>query len=58
MSIRGSKREKVKPAAQILSNTVAKTLEWYGMQSLFKNTTWKETSKFISLIKDWFDIFN
>lgn len=58
LSVRGSERQKVKPAAQIFSNTLGKALEWCGMQSLLKSTSWKETSKFMLLINDCFDIFN
>lgn len=58
LSVRGSERQKVKPAAQLLSATLAKALEWCGSRSLFSNFSWKETSKFLGLINDWFDTFN
>lgn len=58
LSIKGTERQKVRPAAQLLSNTVAKAVEWCGMEGFLSNTHWKETSTFIKLINDWFDVFN
>lgn len=58
LSVRGTERQKVRPAAQLLSNTVANAVEWCGMEGHLQNMHWKETSKFIKLINDWFDVFN
>lgn len=33
-------------------------MEWCGIQWSLENTHWKETSIFLKLSNDWFDIFN
>ena len=58
LHIKGSERQKVRPAAQLFSNSVSKAIEYCGMKGFMQNSNWKETSKFVKLINDWFDIFN
>jgi hypothetical protein len=58
LNVRGTERQKVRPAAQLLSNTVAKAVEWCGMEGFLDDMYWHETSKFVKLMNDWFDVFN
>ena len=58
LDVKGSQRQKVRPAAQLLSNTVSKAIQWCGDNNLIKDTNYAETSNFIKLANDWFDIFN
>lgn len=48
----------VKLAAQLMSNTIAKSLQYFGQQNLLKSKDWQDTSNFISLVDSWFDLFN
>lgn len=58
LDVQGNERQKVKPAAQLLSNTVAKAIEYCGSNGGISNFNWEECQKFIKLINDWFDLFN
>jgi len=58
LDIKGSERQKVLPAAQLLSNKTACAIEWCGQKRYLENTNWKETSNFIKLCNNWFDVFN
>lgn len=48
----------VRLAAQLLSETTAKTIQFFGEQGLLKSKDWDTTSQFILLADRWFDIFN
>ena len=48
----------VKLAAQLLTETTAKSLKYFGQQGLLKSKDWETTSRFISLCESWFDHFN
>lgn len=51
-------RMNVSLAAKLLSETTAKALEYFGERGLLSSTNWKDTSQFISLADEWFDVFN
>lgn len=51
-------RMNVSLAAKLLSETTAKSLEYFGVRGLLSSTNWKDTSHFISLVDSWFDAFN
>lgn len=42
----------------MISETVAKTIEFLGGQGLMKEYEWKETANFLRICNDWFDVFN
>lgn len=48
---------KVKLAAQLLSETTAKTLRYFGRKG-YLSEDWDATSDFILLADSWFDAFN
>lgn len=54
----GTQRMNVRLAAQLLSETTAKTLQFFGKQGLLKSKNWQTTSDFIMLSDSWFDLFN
>lgn len=58
IDVHGVKRMNVRLAAQLLSETTAKSLKYFGEKNLLKCKTWQETSEFISLVDLWFDMFN
>lgn len=45
-------------AAQLLAETTAKTLKYFGNKGLLKSKDWEETSRFIHLCDSWFDLMN
>ncbi len=56
--MKGTERQRVKFAVQLLSGTVAKALTFLGNHGDIKSKNWSPTADFIQLINDWFDIFN
>lgn len=58
IEVHGTKRMNVCLAAQLLSETTAKSLQYLGGRGLLKSDNWEETSKFIMLVDSWFDLFN
>lgn len=58
LDVQGPERQKVKPAAQLFSNTVAKNIEYWGQKGHFEGFHWLETAAFIKTVNDWFDLFN
>lgn len=58
LDITGSARQRVKPAVQIFSNTVAKAIEYYGQQNFFQNENWQVQSDLFKTFNDWFELFN
>lgn len=58
LDVKGFERQKVLPAAQLLSNKTACAIEWCGQKHYLENTNWKETSNCIKLCNNWFDVFN
>ena len=42
----------------MLSKTCSNAIKYLGERNLLESGNWKETSQFISLINDWFDIMN
>ncbi|KAF2896683.1 hypothetical protein ILUMI_09498 [Ignelater luminosus] len=52
LDVRGSERQKVRPAAQLFSATTAKAIEWCGQKGLFENTNWQLTSRVFKLFND------
>lgn len=58
LSVKGTERQRVKFAVQLLSGTVAKALTFLGNHGDIKSKNWSQTADFIRLINDWFDIFN
>lgn len=59
LDLKGSMRQRVKPAVQIFSNSVAKAIQYCGQRELMpKGSEWKEASEIIQIINDWFDLLN
>lgn len=58
LDVKGTGRQKVRPAAQIFSNQVSKAIEWCGMSGFMEGTKRKETAELLKLVNDWFDLFN
>jgi hypothetical protein len=58
VDVRGSERQRVRPAAQLFSNTVAKAIAYCGEKGFFKNNSWEETFHFVQLMNDWLDLLN
>lgn len=49
IDVEGPKRMNVRLAAQLLSETTAKTIQCFGEQGLLKSMDWDTTSQFILL---------
>nr|CAH7756017.1 unnamed protein product [Callosobruchus chinensis] len=50
---------KVRPAVQLLSNSVAKAVNYAGENGLMpKDSYWKEAAVIVQLFNDWFDLLN
>ncbi|CAH1955417.1 unnamed protein product [Acanthoscelides obtectus] len=59
LCLKGSMRQKVRPAVQLLSNSVAKAISYAGENGLMpKDSYWKEAAVVVQLFNDWFDLFN
>ena len=58
INVQGVKTMNVKLAAQLMSETTAKSIKFFGEQGLLKSKDWDDTSKFIALVDAWFDVFN
>lgn len=58
LDVKGSKRQNVKLAVQIFSNTNALAIKWCGENGFLVCKEWKYTSEMLKLFNDWFDIFN
>lgn len=58
IDVQGPKRMNVLLAAQLLSQSTAKSIEYFGRKGLLKSKDWEDTSNFISLVDAWFDVFN
>lgn len=56
--VEGVKRMDVKLAAQLLSETTARSLKYFGDKGLFKTKDWNDTSQFILFCDSWFDLMN
>nr|CAH7725047.1 unnamed protein product [Callosobruchus chinensis] len=57
--LKGSMRQRVRPAAQLLSNTTAKAMQYCGENGLMpSNCDWKNAVKLVQICNDWFDLFN
>lgn len=54
----GFKRMKVSLAAQLLSESTAKSLEYFGNRGLLQSKEWDDTSQFFYLSDSWFDVMN
>nr|CAH7749193.1 unnamed protein product [Callosobruchus chinensis] len=57
INISGSARQRVGPAVQLLSNTVAKAITYAGGHRLMPKNS-KEASAIVQLFNDWFDLMN
>jgi hypothetical protein len=58
LTVNGSERQKVRPAVQVLSETVGKSLKYLGSIDKLKSPDWEFTSQFIILVDKWFDAMN
>lgn len=58
IDVSGVKRMNVRLAVQLMSETTARSLQFFGEQGLLKSNCWESTAKFILLVDAWFDIFN
>lgn len=55
INVEGAKRMNVRLAAQLRSETTAKSVRYFGKQGLLN---WEDTSNFIALVDAWFDVLN
>lgn len=51
-------RTKVRLAAQLLSETTSKSLEYFGRKGLLQKKKWECTNQFIGTLDVWFDVFS
>lgn len=59
LDVKGTQRQKVRPAVQLFSETVSKAIEYCGKKGQMPvGSPWNEVSAFVKLINDWFDLFN
>jgi hypothetical protein len=59
LSVKGSERQKVRPAAQVLSHSVAQAIKYCGTQGLlYKNLQWEKVAEITQIFNDWFELFN
>lgn len=59
LNVKGSMRQRVRPAVQLFSNTVAKAISYAGETGLMpQNSNWELASYCVQLFNDWFDLFN
>lgn len=59
LELKGTMRQKVRPAVQIFSNSVAKAIEYCGPRGLMpKDCNWLKAEKIIQLFNDWYDLLN
>jgi len=58
LEVQRTERQKVLPAAQLLSETTASVIECYGQNGNLNNFDWVETARVIRIFNNWFDIFN
>lgn len=58
LNVEGVQRQIVKLAAQLLLNTVSCAIQHLKNKNLISAVDWEETTMFIKLCNDWFDIFN
>jgi len=54
----GTRRQNVKLAAQIFSNTNSSAIRWCGSNGFLHSDNWEHTADVLKLFNDWFDIFN
>lgn len=58
-NLKGSMRQRVRPAVQLFSNSVAEAIQYCGeMGHMPKNSPWSLVSKIAKLFNDWFDLLN
>lgn len=58
INVQGTQTMNVKLDAQLISETTAKSIKFFGEQGLLKSKDWQDTSNFIALADAWFDVFN
>lgn len=58
INVHGAQRMRGKYAVQLLSETTAKAVKYFGERGMLHCKDWGETSEFISLADAWFDVFN
>lgn len=56
--VKGPQRQKVKVTAQLLSKTMAKSLEYLENKDILKSKDLNATYQLIALVNKWFDIMN
>lgn len=59
LEVKGSLRQRVRLAAELFSNTVAKAIQYCGKHGLMpKNSQWHKAAEIVQLFNDWFDLLN
>lgn len=58
LNVSGQQRQRVKYAAQLLSNSCSNSLKYLGDRGLLRSSNWKETADLIKLVDEWFDVMN
>ena len=53
-----AKRMNVRLATQLMSETTAKSIQFFGEKGLIHSKDWAATSEFIVLVDSWFDVMN
>lgn len=59
LEVKGSERQKVRPAVQLLSNSTAKAISYLGKNGFLpENIHWQAVADFCKFMNDWFDLMN
>lgn len=58
LNVEGSQRQKVRPAAQLFSSTVAQAIKWCAIKNFLPDDNWLELSYIFRVFNDWFDVLN
>lgn len=56
LTVRGTERQRVSMAVQVLSNSVAASIKSFGTKGYIEN--WETASYVVPLFNDWFDVLN
>lgn len=59
LHVKGSERQRVRPAVQLLSYTTSRAIEFLGENGFMsEESNWKTVSDFCKLFNHWFDLMN
>jgi hypothetical protein len=58
LEVNSKARMRVRPAAQLLSNSTAEAINYFSGKGVLKNQNAAIAAKMIKTVNDWFDVFN